>query len=131
MLLSAAAILALSVIANHPIGSLVTGLSAFAVFGAGLGFFLAPNNHATLEAAPAALSGQAAALLNLLRVLGSCIGVSASSSMMLWRMHEQDTLFGGRPLIDAVEASLGLLIVFAVTAIATSFAHSHKPAKAQ
>jgi hypothetical protein len=117
-------VLALSVIANHPIGSLVTGLSSFAVFGAGLGFFMAPNNHATLEAAPAGASGQAAALLNLLLVLGSCIGVSASSSMMLWRMHERDTLFGGRPLIDAVEASLALLVVFAVMAIAASLVHS-------
>ena len=97
------------------------------MFGAGLGFFLAPNNSATLEAAPANLSGQAAALLNLLRVMGSCIGVSAASSMMLWRMHEQDTLFGGRPLIDAVEASLGLMVLFAVLAVMTSFAHSHKP----
>ena len=51
MALSGASVLALSVIANHPIGSLYPGLTAFAVFGAGLGFFLAPNNHATLEAA--------------------------------------------------------------------------------
>jgi EmrB/QacA subfamily drug resistance transporter len=127
--LAAAALLALSLIADHPVGSLVKGLSAFAVFGTGLGFFIAPNNSATLDAAAAGLSGQAAALLNLLRVLGSCIGVSASSSMMLWRMHEHDTLFGGRPLIDAVEASLALLVVFALVAIATSFVHLHKPAK--
>ena len=126
MALSAAALVALTAIALHPIGSLVTGLTAFAVFGMGLGFFIAPNNNATLDAAPADRAGQAAALLNLLRVFGSCIGVSAASSMMLWRVHERDVLFGGRPLIDAVEASLALLVVFAVLAGIASLVRSPK-----
>jgi MFS family permease len=128
MVLSAAALVALTVIAEHPIGSLVTGLTSFAVFGVGLGFFIAPNNNATLEAAPSHRSGQAAALLNLLRVLGSCIGVSAASSMLLWRVHERDFLFGGRPLIDAVEASLALLIIFAAIAAGASLVRAPKPA---
>lgn len=126
MALSAAALVALTAIAVHPIGSLVTGLTAFAVFGMGLGFFIAPNNNATLDAAPADRAGQAAALLNLLRVFGSCIGVSAASSMMLWRVHERDVFFGGRPLIDAVEASLALLIIFAVLAAIASLVRSPK-----
>ena len=128
MTLATAAILALSTIAVHPIGSLVPGLMAFAVFGAGLGLFIAPNNNATLEAAPPGRTGQAAGLLNLLRVLGSCIGVSAASSMMLWRVHERDPFFGGRPLIDAVEASLGLLVTFALIAAAAALVRSPKPA---
>jgi EmrB/QacA subfamily drug resistance transporter len=126
MALSAGALLALTAIALHPIGSLVTGLTAFAVFGMGLGFFIAPNNNATLDAAPPDRAGQAAALLNLLRVFGSCIGVSAASSMMLWRVHERDVLFGGRPLIDAVEASLALLVVFAVLAGVAALVQSPK-----
>jgi Major Facilitator Superfamily len=126
MALSAAALVALTAIAVHPIGSLVTGLTAFAVFGMGLGFFIAPNNNATLDAAPADRAGQAAALLNLLRVFGSCIGVSAASSMMLWRVHERDVLFGGRPLIDAVEASLALLVLFAVLAGVAALVQSPK-----
>jgi EmrB/QacA subfamily drug resistance transporter len=121
MLIAAFALLVLTKIALHPIGSLVPGLTAFAVFGLGLGFFVAPNNNATLDAAPAGRAGQAAALLNLLRVLGSCIGVSAASSMMLWRVHEPDPYFGGRPLIDAVEASLSLLVIFAALAAIASF----------
>jgi len=126
MALSAAALLALTAIAVHPIGSLVSGLTAFAVFGMGLGFFIAPNNNATLDAAPADRAGQAAALLNLLRVFGSCIGVSAASSMMLWRVHERDVFFGGRPLIDAVEASLALLVVFALLAAIASLVRAPK-----
>ncbi len=128
MATSAAALIALSTIALHPIGSLVPGLTAFAVFGLGLGLYIAPNNNATLDAAPAGRAGQAAALLNLLRVIGSCIGVSAASSMMLWRVHERDVLFGGRPLIDAVEASNSLLIIFAVLAgIAAFMRAAEKP----
>jgi MFS family permease len=116
MVLAALAIVALSAIAEHPIGSLVTGLSSFAVFGIGLGLYMAPNNSATLDAAPASHAGQAASLLNLLRVLGSCIGVSAASSMMSWRMRSLDAFFGGHPLINAVESSLLLLLAFAVMA---------------
>jgi EmrB/QacA subfamily drug resistance transporter len=129
MVLSTAALFALSIVALHPIGSLFPGVVAFAVFGAGLGWFIAPNSHATLEVAPPGFATQAAGLINLLRVLGSCIGVSAASSMLLWRVHERDVFFGGRPLIDGVEASNGLLIVFALLAIATSLMQSPKSAK--
>jgi hypothetical protein len=128
MMLAATALLVLSAIALHPIGSLVSGLTAFAVFGMGLGFFIAPNSTNTLDSAPTDRTGQAAALLNLLRVFGSCIGVSAASSMMLWRVHQRDVFFGGRPLIDAVEASNGLLITFALLAAAASLV---TPAKAR
>jgi MFS family permease len=116
MALSALALAALAAIADHPIGSLVTGLSSFALFGIGLGLYTAPNNNATLDAAPASYAHQAAALLNLLRVFGSCIGVSAASSIMSWRMHQLDAFFGGRPLINAVESSLALLVAFTLVA---------------
>jgi EmrB/QacA subfamily drug resistance transporter len=118
--LVASALLALTVIALHPIGSLVTGLLSFALFGTGLGLFMAPNNHAALEAAPATHATQATSTLNVLRVFGSCIGVSLASSVMSWRMAQLDALFGGRPLIDAVESSLAVLLIFAVIAAAMS-----------
>ena len=41
-----------------------------AAFGAGLGLYIAPNNNATMSAAPADKSGVAGGLLNLLRVSG-------------------------------------------------------------
>jgi EmrB/QacA subfamily drug resistance transporter len=128
MALTAAAVLALSAIAVHPIGSLVSGLSAFAVFGIGLGLFMAPNNHATLEAAPASYATQAASLLNLVRVFGGCVGVSIASSMMSWRMAQFDAYFGGRPLIDAIESSLAVLVVFALAAIAATLVRPRRPA---
>jgi EmrB/QacA subfamily drug resistance transporter len=122
-----AALLALTVIALHPIGSLVTGLSSFAVFGIGLGLFMAPNNHVALEAAPATHATQAASMLNVLRVFGSCIGVSIASSVMSWRMAQLDAYFGGRPLIDAVESSLAVLVIFALIAAVMSLVRSAQP----
>ena len=127
MVLVAAALVALLIIGDHPINTLVTGLSSFAVFGVGLGLFMAPNNHATIDSAPASHASQAAAMLNLLRVFGSCAGVSAASSMMSWRIHEHDDIFGGRPMINAVESSLVLLVIFAVIAAGASLVRSPKP----
>ena len=55
---------------------------AFAPFGAGLGVFIALSNHATLEAAPTSLTGDAGSMLNLMRVLGISLGVGAASSTL-------------------------------------------------
>ena len=102
--------------------SLAPGLTGMFVFGAGLGLFMAPNSNATIAAAPSQHSGTAAGMVNLMRVLGSCIGVSAASSMMAWRLEQRggrdsvDVLFGGRALLDAIESSLAVLVVFALAA---------------
>ena len=78
--------------------SLVPGLTGMFVFGAGLGLFMAPNSNATIAAAPSQHSGTAAGMVNLMRVLGSCIGVSAASSMMAWRLEQR----GGRDSLDVL-----------------------------
>jgi hypothetical protein len=103
--------------------AMISGLSAFAVFDIGLGLFMAPNANATIEAAPASRAGTASALVNLMRALGSCLGISAASSMMSWRMQQLagvDTFdkvyFEGSLLLDAVESSLAVLVVFALIA---------------
>jgi MFS family permease len=107
--------------------SLAPGLTGMFVFGAGLGLFMAPNSNATIAAAPSQHSGTAAGMVNLMRVLGSCIGVSAASSMMSWRLEQRggrdslDVLFSGRALLDAIESSLVVLIVFALTAALISW----------
>jgi EmrB/QacA subfamily drug resistance transporter len=135
MMLCTAAIAALAAIAFSPKGSLITGLSAFAVFGMGLGLFMAPNSTATIGAAPADRSGTAGALVNLFRVIGSCFGVSAASSMMSWRTHSlagdefDKTYFEGSPLLDAVEASLMMLAVFALIVIVTAAINARASSK--
>jgi MFS family permease len=127
MILCTAAIAALSAIAFAPKGTLISGLSAFAVFGMGLGLFMAPNSAATIGAAPPDQSGTAGALVNLFRVLGSCLGISAASSMMSWRTHVlagpdgfDKVYFEGSRLLDAVESSLLMLAVFALAVIITA-----------
>lgn len=118
--LAVAALAALTAIALHPAGSLATGLASFAVFGMGIGLFMAPTNHAALQAAPAMHAIQAGSMINVLRVFGSCVGVSVASSVMSWRMAEYDAYFGGHPLIDAIESSLSVLVIFALLARAVS-----------
>src|SRR5262249_4549139 len=75
-------------LAFHPIGKLVPGLSGLAVFGLGLGLFIGPNSNATIQAAPATHSGTASSMVNFMRLLGGCIGVSIVSSVMSWRMRQ-------------------------------------------
>lgn len=62
-------------------------MSALALFGVGLGMFIAPNNSATVAAAPEAHAGQAGGMLNLMRVLGCTIGIAAASSTFSWRLY--------------------------------------------
>lgn len=127
MLLCAAAIAALGAIAFSPKGTLISGLSAFAVFGLGLGLFMAPNSTSTIGAAPTDQSGAAGALVNLFRVIGCCLGVSATSSVMSWRTQVLDgpdtfdkSYFEGSRLLDAVESSLMMLAVFIVIVLVSA-----------
>jgi EmrB/QacA subfamily drug resistance transporter len=92
---------------------------------AGLGLFTAPNNHATINAAPPDLSTEAGAMLNLMRVLGTSLGVASASSMLSWRMQIANgarrlSLISGRHLIEATQSGLVMLAVFAVVAGAIS-----------
>jgi hypothetical protein len=101
---------------------------ALAAFGAGLGLFIAPNNRATVSAAPAEKSGQADGLLNLMRVFGTGFGVAAASTLLSWRLA-QATGVRGRTvtvsesdLLDAVGDVFLMLAAFAVIAGAATLA---------
>lgn len=122
-----AALMAMMFIALHPSGSLMTRVVSFAIFGIGLGLFMAPNSHAALEAAPAAHATQATSMLNVLRVFGACVGISVASSVMSWRAAELDADFRGPPLIDAIDSSLGVFVIFALTAAALSLVKGSRP----
>ncbi|MBS0561693.1 MAG: MFS transporter [Proteobacteria bacterium] len=122
MVLCAAALLVLALTADARVLGGPAGVAAFALFGIGLGVYLAPTNHATVSAAPPALSGQAGATLNLMRVLGTSLGVASASSMLGWRLSAgtggQGTWldFPGHPMLTAVESSLAMLLAFAAIA---------------
>ena len=57
-------------------------LLSLAAYGAGLGLFIAPNNTATLKAAPPERAGQAGGLLNLLRAFGTATGIAVMSAVL-------------------------------------------------
>ena len=128
-----AALLILGVAVIDPTMSRHIETAAFALFGAGLGVFIAPNNHTTIKAAPASLSGEAGSALNLMRVLGTSLGVASASSSLSWGLgmvsgvHGSWIPFAGQTLLRAVEISLGMLAVMAVTAGAVSISSATSP----
>ncbi|HTW29715.1 MAG TPA: MFS transporter [Acetobacteraceae bacterium] len=107
-------------------GSLAGVMAALAIFGAGLGLFIAPNNNATLGAAPAARSGEAGGLLNLVRAFGTGTGVAAASTVLGWRLelatglHERTMASAPSALLAAVGDVMLLLAACAVLAAAAA-----------
>jgi EmrB/QacA subfamily drug resistance transporter len=59
---------------------------AFVLFGVGLGVFIAPNSAFTLAAVPAELSGAAGSMLNLVRSLGTSLGVAVGAATLAWQL---------------------------------------------
>jgi hypothetical protein len=122
MALCVAAIIALNAMLTGSANSLLGVMVALATFGAGLGLFIAPNNSATIGAAPAAKSGQAGGLMNLMRVLGTGLGIASASTLLSWRLEHSTGTIGQTvavsesALLGAVGDVLLMLAIFAVTA---------------
>jgi MFS family permease len=111
-----AAALALTRLLAGTVESLTGVKAALAAYGAGLGLYIAPNNSATIGAAPADKSGVAGGLLNLLRVFGTGVGVAAGSTVLGWGMENPT---GGVRTANASEAALlsavgGVLLMLSV-----------------
>ena len=126
MAVCVAALAILGIYEADPSASRLIESAAFALFGAGLGVFIAPSNHATIKAAPQSLSGEAGSLLNLMRVLGTSLGVASATSTLSWRLeamtgsHDNWLPFAGERLLGAVEDSLVMLAIMAIAAGAVS-----------
>ena len=134
MAICTAAIILLSQQLTGSPSSLLGVMAALAGFGAGLGLFIAPNNSATLSAAPADRHGQAGGLLNLMRIFGTSLGVAAASAMLSWRFDARTGLGDhtmGAPeqgLLGGVADGMWLLVAFAVVAGLTSILRGPKRA---
>jgi EmrB/QacA subfamily drug resistance transporter len=111
--------LALATTLDGAPNSLPTVMVYLAAFGAGLGLYIAPNNNATMCAAPAEKSGVAGGLLNLLRVFGTGVGVAAASTVLSWRLeaatgiHARTANAPEAALLVAVGAALVMLAALA------------------
>jgi EmrB/QacA subfamily drug resistance transporter len=106
--------------------SLLSVMAGLAVYGAGLGLFIAPNNSATLVAAPADHAGQAGGLLNLMRAFGTATGVAGASALLAWRLeqatglHERTLGADEQALLAAAGDVMLLMAAYAVIAAIAS-----------
>jgi len=122
MAICVVAVVALSLGMTGAPGSIHTVMVALGGYGVGLGMFIAPNNSATISAAPASRAGQAGGLLNLLRVFGTGLGVATASSVLGWRvamatgLHDSTMGASEAALLAAVADVLVTLGMFAVLA---------------
>ena len=97
-------------------------MGALALFGIGLGLFIAPNNTATMASAPDNRTGEAGGRLNLVRVLGSAIGIAVASTALSWRLEVLSGTAGktlGVPrqnVLAGVGDVLWILVAFAIVA---------------
>jgi MFS family permease len=122
MTICAVALILLSAVLTGGTASLAGVMMALALYGAGLGLFIAPNNNSTMSAAPGHRSSEASGLLHLSRGLGTSLGIAGASAVLSWRLAEL-TGIGDRTLgvseqavLRAVNEVLPLLVAAAVGA---------------
>jgi hypothetical protein len=106
--------------------SMILVMGGLVVYGAGLGLFIAPNNSATLAAAPAGHSGQVGGLLNLMRAFGTATGVASATALLAWRvarstgLHETTIAVDEHALLAAGGDVMLLIAAFAIIAAIAS-----------
>ena len=97
-------------------------MGGLALFGAGLGLFIAPNNTATMASAPGNRTGEAGGLVNLMRVSGTAIGIATASTALSWRLKvltgvgERTLRVAPHYVLTAVGDVLWMLVAFAIIA---------------
>jgi EmrB/QacA subfamily drug resistance transporter len=122
MTICAVALILLSAVLTGGVASLAGVMIALALYGAGLGLFIAPNNNSTMSAAPGHRSSEASGLLHLSRGLGTSLGVAGASAVLSWRLAAltgagDRTLGVSEPaVLGAVTEVLPLLIAAAIAA---------------
>ncbi len=110
----------------------VLRMVSLALFGAGLGTFIAANSSATVAAVPQNKRGEAGGLINLMRALGSAIGVAAASTVLSWRMQviahvDSRTEGPSAAVLTAVRHALWLPAILAVIAAIAASLRNREP----
>ncbi len=126
MLLAALALAMLALSLNGQAQTLGLVTLALIVFGIGQGLFTAPNNSAIMGAAPLYRLGAAGGVLNVMRTLGTSLGVAVASALLAWRITalagvRQTTLNASSgDMLSGIRSVLWLFAVLAVAAAAIS-----------
>jgi hypothetical protein len=127
MVLCFIALVALTMVAASSTPNIWIGFFGLVAFGLGLGVFIAPNNHATIDTVPANLAGVAGATLNLTRILGTVVGVASASAVLSWQIQaargsteRRLAAFSPHHFVEAVAGGLIMLAAFAAIAAAVS-----------
>ncbi len=109
--------------------SLPMVMTALAVYGLGMGIYIASNNNETMAAAPVEKSATAGGLINLLRIFGGGVGVAVSAALLAWRLESavgirvQTSQATPSTLLSAVAAVLLLIAVLGAVGTATALVH--------
>ena len=102
---------------------------ALAIYGVGMGVYIASNNNETMAAAPVEKSATAGGLINLLRIFGGGVGVALSAALLAWRLepaigiHVQTSQATPSMLLSAVDANVLLIAVFGAVGTMTALVH--------
>jgi EmrB/QacA subfamily drug resistance transporter len=130
MVVTFAALGGLFLALDQRFGNLTFVMVALGLFGVGQGLFTAPNNSAIMAAAPPEERGEAGGILNVMRSLGTSVGIAAASAVFTWRLdalsgHPGDTLHAPRnALLSAAHGVIGLFCGFVILAAGISLLQS-------
>ncbi len=126
MLLAALSLAVLAVSLNGRAQTLGLVTLALIIFGIGQGLFTAPNNSAIMGAAPLHRLGAAGGVLNVMRTLGTSLGIAIASALLAWRVTALagvgQTTLNASPgdVLAGIRSVLWAFMLFAVAAAAIS-----------
>lgn len=118
MLVAAISLAVLSIELNSQSKTLAIVTLALIAFGIGQGLFTAPNNSAIMGSAPPNRLGAAGGVLNVMRTLGTSLGVAIAAVLLDYRI----AAYGGRGALQASPAEILLgvhdvLLLFSMLAL--------------
>jgi EmrB/QacA subfamily drug resistance transporter len=105
-------------------------VGALAVFGVGQGLFISPNNSAIMAAAPAEETGQAAAVLNLMRLLGISAGIAGGAAVLSASLDPVRGSTLAVPPAQMIEGGRHVIVMLGILVIAAALLSLVRPAPA-
>ncbi len=120
MLVCTGALVLLYTVLDGAAAGLPLVMLALALFGIGQGLFISPNSSAIMGAAPAALTGEAGSLLNVVRYLGISAGISGASTVLALRLGAARDFQGSTldvPAAALVAAGRDVLVLLGACAV--------------